>query len=60
MGAFTAPLYSALAEESARVACFLLDQQIGPDPNMNTNPEVDFMAILSLAHSESVKPIKSS
>ena len=60
MQAFTAPRYSTSAEDSAMEACFLLDQQIGPPPNMNTYPEVDFQSIESHAQSESVDPTSSS
>ena len=60
MQAFTAPLYSTSAKESAMESCFLLDQKIEPPPNIDTYPEVEFLSILSLAQSESVKLTKSS
>ena len=60
MQAFTAPLYSASAEESALATYFLLDQQMGPPPNMTTYPEVEFRSIESPTQSESVYPTSSS
>ena len=47
MQAFTAPRYLASTEDSAMATCFLLDQQMGPPPNMNTYPEVEFRSIES-------------
>ena len=42
MQVFTAPRYSTSAEDNAMAACFFLDPKMGPPPNMNTYPEVDF------------------
>ena len=40
MQAFTAPLYSTSAKDNAMEAYFFLDRQMGPAPNIKTNPEV--------------------
>ena len=42
MQAFTTPRYSAFAEDNAMAAYFLLDQKMGPPPNMKTYLEIDF------------------
>ena len=47
MQEFIAPRYSTFAEDKAMAACFLLYQQMGPPPNMNTYPEVDYRSIES-------------
>ena len=47
MQAFTAPMYLTSTEENAMVAFFFLDQQMGPPPNINTYPEVDFWSMVS-------------
>ena len=60
MQAFIAPLYLASTEECAMAAYFLLDQKMGPPPNINTYPEVDFRSVESPAQSESVYPTNSS
>ena len=60
MQAFTAPRYLASAEDNAMAACFLLDQQMGPPPNMNTYPEVYFRSIESPTQLEFVYPTSSS
>lgn len=51
----TTPLYSASSQEREIEACFLLDQQIGPDPRLSEQLEVDLQSMLSLAQSESMK-----
>ena len=60
MHAFIAPLYSAPAKESAMKTHFLMDQKMGPPPNINTYPKVDFQSMVSPAQSESVKLTNSS
>jgi len=60
MEAFTAPQYFVSVEESARVACFLLDQEIGPEPNMDTKFDVYFLLVLFPSQSKLVKPTKSN
>ena len=58
--AFTSPRYSASAEDNAMTAYFLLDQQMGTPPNMNTYLEVDFQSIESPAQLEYLYPTRSS
>ena len=60
INAFTTPVYSAYPEESARDTYFLLDQQIGLDPNINTKHEVDFLSFPAPTQSESVYPMRSN
>jgi len=49
-------MYLASTEERAIAVCFLLDQQIGPDPRLSEYPEVDLPSKLSPVQLESVKP----
>jgi hypothetical protein len=48
-------IYFASSQLSATVVCFLLNQAIIPNPNMEQNPKVLFLALASLAHLESTK-----
>ena len=49
-------MYSASMVDKVTQSYFLLDQDIAPPPNMNTNPEVDFRSFGSLAQSVSEYP----
>ena len=54
--ASTASLYSASADESEMVCCFLIDQKMGPSSRINKKPEFDFLLVGSPAQSESENP----
>ena len=56
VAALSVTLYSASADESEMVCCFLLDQKMGPSESMKKKPEFDFLSVGSLAQSESENP----
>jgi hypothetical protein len=60
MTQLTTPLYSTSEEDKVMDDCFLLDQQIGPDPKLREYPNVDLRSVLSPAQSEFVKPMRSN
>ena len=60
MTQLTTPLYSASAEDKEMVDCFLLDQQIGPDPKLRVYPDMDVLFVLSPTQYESVKSMRSN
>jgi hypothetical protein len=52
-----AALYSASVEERATVGCFLLIQEMQPEPSVKQYPVTERLESTSPAQSESQKPI---